>query len=430
MGLSKNTKYYQAIAIHKALMYFQYKNSFVSSAYQQNCDLLDSHILSEVDALSVTHPSDLSTRLGVGKSLITRRLQSLKKREFVVIKENSLDRRKSDIKIATSGQKLLTKIDSVANNLLEEHCRGLTYSQIVLLQQFINRFAENHNISSAAKRRGEKQLRAELRTLARGMGIIGREFMRSSIPASSWMILIYTSLAQFPLSIRMLAELLALSHGATSKAVIGLTKQGYIQKIPSEDGREVVLALTTRGEKQLLQIENQAATHVQTGLNGFTVSEAKQFRELIEALSFGTPESKSFSLGDGLYLHILDNESDYLSLRTSFVKFASRIERYPFSGQLFSERNLCLVVKREEGILGGAEISTNGKIGQLWNYFFSSNGLNPLAEFGVVVTILRVVKQQFGIGSIDVANFQPIFSEYLENNYLVMQLPNRLALHC
>lgn len=421
MSKSSKNQQNQALLIHKALMIFQFKNKFVAKAYEQDCDLLDSHILSEVEALGVTRFSELVTCFNLGKSLITRRLAALEKLGYLVSKANVNDSRMYDLSITQKGKHLMREIDHVANMLMEQHIRNFSKVEIANLSKLISRFASNLDIPNSAVRQNDLGLRAEMRTMARAMSIVGKEFMKSGISSTLWQILIYIRYSRSQLSIIDLANMLGMSHAGISKSILTLKNNKLIKKSKALDQRKVFLAITDKGKEVLSQVDSSAQVHINTAVANFSSSELNQFVILLEKLAYGNPSEVSFNLGDQLKLIMLSEAESFLSLRKSFVSSVSLNPNYIYSGTLFDENNICLGIEFQQKFIGGAEVQIDRNQAKLVNYNLTNEKLSPLIDLQVIILIIRLLNFKYKTNSLDLGNFYQYFSQFVQSGFLVFE---------
>lgn len=418
MTSHRNNKKNQAYAIHRALMVFQYKNRFIGQAYGQDCDLLDSHMLSEIDARKVSTFRSLVTSIGLSPSLISRRTTALQAAGYIDSRACQEDGRVMNLSLTRSGVSLLKKIDKTANPLMEQHCLGFQNSDIASFRKLIHRFAEHHLIPPAKMRRGDIGLRSEMRTLARAMGVLGREYMGSKTNSTNWMILNYISLSLPPLSIQDLSELLHFSHGGTSKVLMQLRKLGVLRTLTGQDRRKSHFEITKKGVETLQKVEDFAARHIEKGMKDFSGKERSVFVKYVQWLAYGAPGAEDVALGYGFHFKLITQSAQRDLLRKAFVSVVAELEEYPFRSSLFSEHNVCGILEHSGRIFGGVEISCGSTIPCVENYFVSSEITNPLVLLQFALSVFRHLARTQNIRQVEVGRFFPFFAPFVKANFL------------
>jgi DNA-binding MarR family transcriptional regulator len=318
-----------ARSIHSSLIFFQYRNDFLGSAYQQPISLHQSHILIEIAAQPGVTARQLID-LGLGSQvMIARRIAELLELGFLRSEVSANDARKQLLNLTSSGREVLKKLDARSNSLKEIFGEGFAEAELIKLASLINHLCDAAGIPASSALRAEPALRPAFRRLARFMGVIGSNFMNSQLSSSEWQILQAIRYSPDAVSANVLVTLLKMEQSVLSRTLGVFIKNGLIaERVDAKDARRKVLSMTKKGMAQLEKIDLTAVNQIENALTTLTKVEQNLLPRLLAEYSFGRVLANINNLT--FRSECTDNERD--QLREWFVRIllTDEIVKVPF----------------------------------------------------------------------------------------------------
>ena len=134
------TIFYQ---IEKAIKYYRLMAQGNLNELGYNITINQIHLLIQIDQNPETSQVELAEQLFKDVASITRMIELLVKRNFIVREENKSDRRKKDLKITSKGKKILDLAIPVIHKNREIAQKDITEKEKDTLSELLNKIILN-----------------------------------------------------------------------------------------------------------------------------------------------------------------------------------------------------------------------------------------------------------------------------------------------
>jgi DNA-binding MarR family transcriptional regulator len=334
-----------AQAIHESLLFFQHRNTFLGTAYQQPLSLHQSHILIEI-AGSTSMTAKGLTDLGLGSQvLIARRLKELSSKKLISFHADPDDARARRIRLSPKGEALIASLDEKSNRLKNEFAVGFTGAELTTLAELLNLLCTKAGIPAGCHRSQEPALRPALRRMARFMGVLTPDFMESGLSSTEWQVL-HAILHSGPrVTAGHLVELLHIEQSTMSRILRRGSSDDLIREdLCPRDGRSKYLAITSAGEKLLRSVDSVAVSKLSQALGALGAYERLQLASLLARYAFGDQNS----LGRHTSCKSSHSHTEIAQLRRWLVNLLAADSEAPIPDQLVHPDNVTVSVWNDD----------------------------------------------------------------------------------
>ena len=346
----------------------QQQNRFAARAHDTNLSLAESHLLVEIDLNRGTTARELVRIIGIEKSLLSRILSGLERKNMIRRCEATKDRRTKALELTARGKEVLSEFDVNANRSISALAVRLSQDSQQQFLRFIARFSDCLGVTPALARPSDHPFRPEIRRLTRAFSLLGRTvFGVRGFTSLEWHLLLALLEASIPLRAADLAERYSVPANTISAALHNLARRGLISRERQEcDRRVFLLAITEAGKKALKTIETAACARIADGLEGFSDQEAMDYARLFRELSGG--EVKEEVLRPRLSVRSL-REQDRPAARAMLIEALVHSKRHLQAPErLVAADNRVFVLFAEQDPKGVCEFALEQKGWTLLNF--------------------------------------------------------------
>lgn len=323
------------LRLHRTIRRFQEQNRFVGTAYGSGLSLLESRVLTDIGSIEAVTASDLSASLRLSRTVISRTVNELKAQKILSVQSDPADARRRFLYLTANGRKVLADFDARAEERLETFCGNLSKEEPGRLLRYLTALADGLGVPSLRYKRNEHLLRAPIRRVTQGLGLLTNHVAGSTdLSSVEWHIL--AKLQEQSNSI--LAKTFVTAFSLPANTVAGIVKRliarGWLVRVVDpRDRRQLQLSLSSESRAFLKGIEAAAVEQLQAALQELTVRQIEDFEELLSAMIGHRGPTLLSPDGITLTLTRLMNDRERASARSFCAEHATRLGR----GLLFEE---------------------------------------------------------------------------------------------
>lgn len=325
------------LRLHRTIRRFQEHNRFVGSAYESELSLLESRILTDISARDPVTASEISSSLGLSRTVISRAVHVLKSQKLVSIRLDTHDARRQFLRLTTKGHQMHAGLDKRAEEKLLSFCKNLSKGEPEQLEHYLTAFAEALGVAPLPYTRAEHPLRAPIRRVTQGLGLLSNQvFGRKDLSSVEWHIL--AKLQEQSNSI--LAKTFVSAFSIPANTVAGIIKRlidrrWVVRVVDPRDRRQLQLCLSSEGWRFLQEIEMTAIEQLRDALRHFDTKDVECFEALLSAMIGQRTPSLLSPNGVTLTLTRLTTEQQRASARAFCAEHATRLARGLLLDEMF-----------------------------------------------------------------------------------------------
>lgn len=343
------------IQIHELIREAQRQNKFVGRFGSSDLGMSGAPIAVQLGRHGELSPGELSERLGLDPSTLSRSLDRLRRMGFVTSSRSDQDKRRKAISLTTSGKRELAKIDAEQNSRLEIFCSRISQSELFQLKNFFIALCDGCSAPASPVRPGEHHLREEFRRIAWIAEVVNDRIMGSELDSTQWQILSEVERGQGRATPTQIADRLSLPRNTLSQMLAALTLAGYVlRKKDKTDKRVVHLSLSSAGKAQLLKIEQTAAKKYERAIKDLEPDSIRLCLKIFEKfLGLDLAGEQKEIISPRIYIEKISDQTSLLEARRYLVLELVRqnlLEDIP--EQLLPESDVSIVLRNEQQIAG------------------------------------------------------------------------------
>lgn len=243
------------LSIQRLLRRMQIKNRFFEEDFYTGLPALQSLILIEIDSNPLVSALNLCEIFDLEKSIISRALSALEKKQLIIRIQVLKDARKLSFKITESGYDILETNDAESNKFVQIQLSRFTKQEAELFTRYFVKFCDALNFRPSKLRKNDSDLRVAIRRFTIGTGLVKSTYLTSNLTPSQWFTLeeIYWNRQTTASSI---ADRLRLSPSSLNHILNVLEKRALITKSRSpQSNKEILLVLTKKGAELINKVE-------------------------------------------------------------------------------------------------------------------------------------------------------------------------------
>lgn len=270
------------IEIHRLFRELQRRNKFVHDDPGSGLNLIESHLLLEVDAAGELSISEITIILGVDQSIVSRTVKQLVFHGLLISKKASDDQRVRKIKLTKKGQSAAVKIDKLANQVINSGLHLLDDSNINNLYKLFKEIADGFHQAKVKPRKSEHKIRCEQRRITRAFNLLGDNAYDSGLNSSQYLLLMDIAASPIATISTELVNKFAIAANTCSGIINKLIKLAYIEKIKSKDDkRKFFISATNKGFAIAEKLEKQAAAKIKKAIS---INNKKKLQKYLSTL--------------------------------------------------------------------------------------------------------------------------------------------------
>ena len=278
---------------------FQERNGVVSKSYSSPLSLLELNLLIETALQPDRSGSKLSQLLNVPPLTISRALVRLEGSGLITRRTAAQDARVRKNALTPSGIRTLQALDLEANQILESMNPAFSAADLKRLVKLMSVIAAALPRQLAAGRPSDHPLRPMIRTLTRGLGLLGSSvFGIDSISTFEWHVL--NAIDQGSGQIRALdiCHRFQAQRNSVSVLLQRLERRGLVRRTVGDGGdrREKQLAIQSKGTKVLASIARNGASIFVEAMQQLSPEQANDLCDLFEQFIGAHPQQREVSL--------------------------------------------------------------------------------------------------------------------------------------
>lgn len=269
---------------------FQLQNRFAVRAQGTALDLLSSRLLTDIDSDPNILASELSARLSLSPTVISRTLAKLEHAGFIQSFTADSDARARRIELTPAGIRVLEDFDRQSDTRLSDFQANISKKDFLVLTRLLFQFAEGFGKPMIKRKKNEHSLRPAIRNITHSLGLLhGGIFGTRDLGSAEWQALSLIAQAPCPIAARDLAAQLTTPKNTVSQLIGRLEKSKLLNRVQAEhDMRVVSLTLTNQGEAELQYVREAGITLLKGALADFTVTELKDLVRLLSIFVGGS----------------------------------------------------------------------------------------------------------------------------------------------
>lgn len=335
---------------------------FVGSAFGSDISRSESHILIELKLYPGTFAAELSERLLLEQSSVSRAVANLRNRKLIRATTSRSDRRVIELSLTKKGEDALHQVNKAANGLLREFVRGMARSGQMRLGRYLKQVAAHIKAPAMGNTGEELEALLQIRRITRPMGALGESFFGTPYSLHHWHIL---SVLDTSISIQELSKRIALSQGATSDLVKRYEKSGFISCNPNpKDRRSKLLERTAQGFEALNEIRTAGRELFEEALQLLSVEEYTDFTLLLAELAGVQIGGRGELLSEKYKISELCEEQERRPVRGFVVQsFLKRDDLDQLPSRIVDQEDLCFRIDVGDELQGYCELRPLKKVG-------------------------------------------------------------------
>lgn len=278
---------------------FQERNRVVSKSYSSPLSLLELNLLIETALQPDRSGSKLSQLLHVPPLTISRALTRLEGSALITRRPGAKDARVRKNALTPSGVRTLQALDVEANLILQSMNPTFSAADLKRLVKLMGVVAAAFPLQLATGRPTDHPLRPMIRTLTRGLGLLGSSvFGIDSVSTFEWHVL--NAIDQGAGQIRALdiCHRFQAQRNSVSVLLQRLERRGLVRRTVGESGdrREKQLAIQAKGTKVLTSIARNGTAIFVEAMQQLSPEQANDLCDLFEQFIGEHPQQREVSL--------------------------------------------------------------------------------------------------------------------------------------
>jgi len=211
---------------------------------------------------------ELSELFAIEKSIISRAVQSICKKQFLQLKTQDLDARRKTIEVTTKGRAFIKRYDRLSNESLERGFHCLLADQKENLVRWFTCLNDALKAPPPAKSANDHAFRVEMRRMTHALRILKPNYLGSGLSMTEWQVL--GELAHHPqvTTARQLISLLTIPQPVLSALLSDMEAVGFLSRSQHvSDKRSQRLTISKKGLRKILEIEERASPQLDAALD-------------------------------------------------------------------------------------------------------------------------------------------------------------------
>lgn len=346
----------------------------------------ESHVLAEVADNKVVLAKEISAKLAIEKSTLSRTISNLAARGLIKATNDKQDRRAKALDLTAAGKEALRADFLVRSQVIERCVAPLSTQQQEALAHYLGVMADGLRSAQLNEIEQEHPVERQVRRLTRALGVLNSDFCATgwAIEKCQLMMALYCvrkETALFELKRAMPYELSALS-----RLISMLEGERLIQKrVSKSDRRAFMLGLTALGQKEIASIAEEAESYLLRSIVGLSAQELLNFRRILELFLDDSADRVSPAL---LLISAPQSEQERSAARAFLVEQLVRLGlHYELGASLLDDKDICFLIRVDRHVHGVAEISFKQSILQL-SHFVVEPGPNRNAQAHLLIKSL------------------------------------------
>ncbi len=278
---------------------FQERNGVVAKSYSSQLSLLELNLLIEASLAPDRSGAQLSQLLNVPPLTISRALTRLEAAGLVVRRAAPHDARIRENALTAAGVRTLHSIDIEANERLRSMNPAITAAELKRLVKLMETLAGALPIKMAEGRASDHPLRPTIRTLTRGLGLLGSSvFEIDSISTFEWHVLTAIEQGMGKTRAHALCDRFQAQRNSLSVLLQRLERQNLLRRTVGESGdrREKLLAIQPKGVKVLTAIARNGIQIFASAMQPLAAEQATELCGLFEHFIGQHPDQRQLSI--------------------------------------------------------------------------------------------------------------------------------------
>jgi len=347
------------LRLHRTIRRFQEQNRFVGSAYGIGLSLLESRVLTEIGARDGVTASDLSSTLGLSRTVISRTLAVLKDPRMISVRQDPHDARRHYLHLTSKGKRTLSDFDARAEERLNTFCQNLSKGEPEQLHRYLTAFADGLEVAPLPYRRKEHPLRDPIRRVTQGLGLLSNQvFGSTDLSTVEWHILSKLQEQSNSIVAKTFVSAFSIPANTMSGIIKRLIARRWVVRVVNpRDKRQLQLNLSSEGHVILKGVEMAAVELLREALRTFTTRDIESFEELLSAMIGQRTPSLLSPDGASLTLTRLTTEQERSWARSFCAEHATRLGRgILIAERFFSEHSECFALRGDGRLFAVLEI--------------------------------------------------------------------------
>jgi DNA-binding MarR family transcriptional regulator len=366
-----------------------------------------SYVLSEI-ALAQEYSApitaqEISLRLRIEKSTLSRLLGRLADAHMVSFIPNPLDRRERFLGISEVGRKFLGRDLAARDRQIAGFSAALDRDESERLTHLLRNMADSLGEPTLPLSDGESSLKPEIRRLTRALGFLGGTIFGSAVPLEEAQML--SLLANSPEGLPRLALTESLPYDQTriSRLLSKFEEEGLLMRsIHPEDRRQFIITITALGQTHLKQVIESARDLFERGLQSLSKDEKL---ELLELLKRATADPKlstedAQDVFDGVAL--LRSDEERAKARTFVIHYLSRHGLLHECGETIIGKESKTYAAKDSGNFSVVIEAAQNR--DLWQIKHFAAAADEAPIFDVFVALCRDIFVLEGASRLDIAS--------------------------
>ena len=282
--------------LYDLFLRFNRRLVFIMNALNVPLRTNESHLLGELLGQSKTVASELSGKLYLEKSTVSRLLANLEGRGIIVSRVSSTDGRLKRITLTDVGEKVL-KADMKARNAEITACVDpLDTGERDLLLSLLTSIADAYEAPILATTPLDDPLLIQIRRLTRAMGFIGENILETGRPVEECQVLHMLLMEGGEMAFQDLSRFLPYELSDFSRLVSRLEKRKLLSKkaIPT-DRRRYTVKLSTSGESTARKMMHAGGIRLKVGCKNLSRTRLGELIAVLERFVYAPIPSEYFS---------------------------------------------------------------------------------------------------------------------------------------
>lgn len=354
-----NTAMDPFLRLHHIVRHFQERNRFVGDAYGTGLSLLESRILTDISAIQTLLASDLTTRLELSFTAISRAIAGLKKNGLLSMRTDPNDGRRQLLQVTPKGARALAEFDDRSEKLLQAFEKNVEKAELLRLKGYMGLFADGLGATELGYERKEHLLRPEIRRITQALGLLANHSLEDAkLQNVEWHILAKMEEQSGQLLAKTIVSAFSLPPNTVAGIVRRLVKRRLItRKADTRDRRQVHLRITSHGQDVLRTLEHARIGRFRAALRSLDRVKVEEFAELLGAfigernVSFLSPNGQKMEFAP------LSGHHDYAAARAFCATHALRLGRGElFEEKFYSHQSHCYALRQGSELFATVEI--------------------------------------------------------------------------
>lgn len=315
-----------------------------------------SYVLSEVStATSHGEPitaQQISERLRIEKSTLSRLLGRLADAHMVTFTPNPNDRRERLLRLTEVGRKFLERDLTTRDLQIEEFAAPLSQTEGTTLAGYLSRMADALGEAPASITPGEHPLKPQIRRLTRALGFLSGSLFGSTLSLEESQMLGLLSEHSEGLARMVFREQLPYDQTRISRLLTKYEEEGLlVRAIHPDDRRQFVISLSPKGQIRFDALLASAQGMFERGLSGFSPDDVATFEHLLTMVTREAQSVDSDTLEAPEGILVLKSEQERRLARDFLLKYLAQTQQLDQCGETLIGHQSRTYVLAEGGAL-------------------------------------------------------------------------------